>query len=254
MKITGYELFKVPPRWLFLKVTTDEGITGWGEPIVEGRADTVKAAVTEMMEYLMGKDPMRIEDHWQVLYRGGFYRGGPVLMSAISGIEQALWDIKGKYYGAPVYQLLGGAARDRIRVYCWIGGDRPSDVARAAKEAVASGYTAMKMNATEELACIDTPDKVLRGGRTGCGGARSGGKLHRNRRRLSRARLQEHGQAPHERARSLPAHVYRRTGAPRAQRRFAGDRGGPGAPPSPRASGCTPGGISNGSSPTGMST
>lgn len=161
MKITGYELFKVAPRWLFLKVTTDEGYVGWGEPIVEGRADTVKTAVDELMGYLIGKDPMRIEDHWQVMYRGGFYRGGPVLMSAISGIEQALWDIKGKYFGAPVYQLLGGAARDRIRVYAWIGGDRPSDVANAAKATVANGYTALKMNATEELARIDTPDKVM---------------------------------------------------------------------------------------------
>src|SRR5690606_40076974 len=109
----------------------------------------------------IGKDPMRIEDHWQVMYRGGFYRGGPVLMSAISGIEQALWDIKGKYFGAPVYQLLGGAARDRIRVYAWIGGDRPSDVANAAKATVAHGYTALKMNATEELARIDTAGKVM---------------------------------------------------------------------------------------------
>ena len=160
MKITGYELFKVAPRWLFLKVTTDEGLVGWGEPIVEGRAETVRAAVDELMGYLIGKDPMRIEDHWQVMYRGGFYRGGPVLMSAISGIEQALWDIKGKFYNAPVYQLLGGAARDRIRVYAWIGGDRPTDVANAAKATVANGYTALKMNATEELARIDTPAKV----------------------------------------------------------------------------------------------
>src|SRR5690554_4439180 len=107
LKITGMQLFKVPPRWLFLKVETDEGLCGWGEPIVEGRADTVKAAVEELAEYLIGKDPLRIEDHWQVMYRGGFYRGGPILTSAISGIEQALWDIKGKYYGAPIYELLG---------------------------------------------------------------------------------------------------------------------------------------------------
>jgi len=107
MKITGLTLYKVPPRWLFLKIDTDEGIIGWGEPVVEGRADTVKAAVLELEDYLIGKDPMIIEDHWQVMYRGGFYRGGPETMSAISGIDQALWDIKGKYYSAPIYDLLG---------------------------------------------------------------------------------------------------------------------------------------------------
>jgi len=100
MKITQLELFKVPPRWAFLKVSTDEGLTGWGEPVIEGRASTVIAAVEEMKDYLLGKDPLRIEDHFQVLYRGGFYRGGEILMSAISGIDQALWDIKGKYYEA----------------------------------------------------------------------------------------------------------------------------------------------------------
>lgn len=160
MKIVKMELFKVPPRWLFLKVETDEGISGWGEPIVEGKADTVRAAVEEMADYLIGKDPMRIEDIFQVLYRGGFYRGGPVLMSAISGIEQALWDIKGKYYGAPVSELLGGACRDSIRVYSWIGGDRPSDVGQAAREQVELGFTAVKMNATEELHYIDSFSKV----------------------------------------------------------------------------------------------
>ncbi|GIP40021.1 galactonate dehydratase [Paenibacillus sp. J31TS4] len=160
MKIKSLELFKVPPRWLFLKIETDEGITGWGEPVVEGKADTVKAAVEEMSDYLIGKDPMRIEDIWQVLYRGGFYRGGPILSSAISGIEQALWDIKGKFYNAPVYDLLGGACRDRIRVYSWIGGDRPADAGEAAKRQVEAGFTAVKMNATEEMHYIDSHSKV----------------------------------------------------------------------------------------------
>ena len=108
MKIRSYELFQVPPRWLFLKIETDEGIIGWGEPVIEGKAATVKAAVIELMEGLIGKDPMDIEGHWNTMYRGGFYRGGPILMSAIAGIDQALWDIKGKFYNAPVYQLLGG--------------------------------------------------------------------------------------------------------------------------------------------------
>ena len=160
MKITKMETFLVPPRWLFLKIETSEGIVGWGEPVVEGRAATVKAAVEELKDYLIGKDPLKIEDHWQVLYRAGFYRGGPILMSAISGIDQALWDIKGKYYNAPVYELLGGAVRDSIKVYSWIGGDRPTEVAIAAKSAQENGFTAVKMNATEELQYIDSYEKI----------------------------------------------------------------------------------------------
>src|SRR5579863_10235453 len=151
MKITGYQLFLVPPRWLFLKIETNEGITGWGEPIIEGKALTVKAAVGELMENLTGKDPMHIEDHWNMMYRSGFYRGGPILMSAIAGIDQALWDIKGKFFNAPIHQIMGGKCRDSIKVYSWIGGDRPVDAGKRAKEMVQKGFTAVKMNATEEL-------------------------------------------------------------------------------------------------------
>lgn len=160
MKISKMELFLVPPRWLFLKLTTDDGLEGWGEPIVEGHAAAVAATVKEMEDYLIGQDANRIEDIWQVLYRAGFYRGGPILMSAIAGIDQALWDLKGKRYNLPVYEFLGGAARDKIRVYSWIGGDRPSDVAAAAKEKLAQGFTAIKMNASEEMHYIDSHAKV----------------------------------------------------------------------------------------------
>lgn len=160
MKITKLELFKVPPRWLFLKISTDEGYEGWGEPIVEGRAGTVKTAVEELSSYLIRTDPNRIEEIWQILYRGGFYRGGPVLTSAISGIEQALWDIKGKYYNAPVYDLLGGACREKIKVYSWIGGEKPDEVAELAKEKQNQGFSAIKMNATGELNYIDDFSKV----------------------------------------------------------------------------------------------
>lgn len=160
MKIKSYELFQVPPRWLFLKIETDAGIVGWGEPVIEGKAATVKTAVDELMEYLLGKDPMNIEDHWNVMYRAGFYRGGPILMSAIAGIDQALWDIKGKYYNAPVHQLLGGKARDKMKVYSWIGGDRPAEVGGAAKKMAEQGFLAVKMNATEELQYIDSYDKI----------------------------------------------------------------------------------------------
>ena len=160
MKITKITTFIVPPRWCFLKIETDEGVVGWGEPIVEGRAHSVAAAVEELSDYLIGKDPRNIEDHWTVLYRGGFYRGGAIHMSALAGIDQALWDIKGKDLGVPVHQLLGGAVSNSIRVYSWIGGDRPADTAAAAKSAVARGFTAVKMNGTEELQFIDSHDKI----------------------------------------------------------------------------------------------
>ena len=160
MKISRLTTFTVPPRWLFLKVETDEGITGWGEPVVEGRAATVAAAVDELSDYLIGADPLRIEDHWQVMHRGGFYRGGPILMSAIAGIDQALWDIKGKRHGAAVAELMGGAVRDRIRVYQWIGGDRPAEIAGAAKAAAAAGFSAVKMLASAEMQIVDTWAKM----------------------------------------------------------------------------------------------
>lgn len=162
MKITGFELFQVPPRWLFLRLDTDAGLTGWGEPILEGRAATVRTAVEELMEHLVGKNPLNIEDHWNVMYRGGFYRGGPVLMSALSGIDQALWDLKGKHHRAPIHQLLGGKARDTMRVYSWIGGDRPADAANAAKALANAGFTAVKMNATEELQYVDSHEHIDR--------------------------------------------------------------------------------------------
>jgi galactonate dehydratase len=160
MKITRLTTYVVPPRWLFLKIETDEGIIGWGEPVVEGRAHTVQAAVEEMSDYLIGRDPRRIEDHWNVLYRGGFYRGGPVLMSAIAGIDQALWDIKGKALGQPVHALLGGACRDRIAVYSWVGGDHPSEAAETARALVEAGFTALKMNGTGPMQIVDTWDRV----------------------------------------------------------------------------------------------
>ena len=162
MKITRLTTYLVPPRWCFVRIETDAGVVGWGEPVVEGRAHTVAAAVDELSDYLVGQDPRRVEDLWNVMYRGGFYRGGPILMSAIAGIDQALWDIKGKALGVPVHELLGGRVRDRIRVYSWIGGDRPGDTARAARAAVERGFTAVKMNATEELHFVDTYDKVTR--------------------------------------------------------------------------------------------
>ena len=160
MKITNVNTYLVRPRWCFVEMETDEGLTGWGEAVLEGRAATVAACVGELRDYVLGKDPSRIEDIWNTLYRAGFYRGGGILMSAISGIDQALWDIKGKALNVPVYQLLGGACRDRVRVYSWVGGDRPHDVAQAALEKQQEGFTAVKMNATEELQMIDSYEKI----------------------------------------------------------------------------------------------
>ncbi|WP_090937109.1 galactonate dehydratase [Nonomuraea jiangxiensis] len=144
LKIVGFDTFLVRPRWLFLRIDTDEGITGWGEPIVEGRAETVRECVHTLMERLLGADPGRIEDHWQRMTKGGFYRGGPVLSSAVAGIDQALWDIKGKALGVPVHELLGGPVRDRVRVYTWIAGDSAAELADAAVARKEAGFTAMK--------------------------------------------------------------------------------------------------------------
>lgn len=160
MRITKLTTYRVPPRWMFLKIETDEGVVGWGEPVIEGRARTVEAAVHELSEYLVGQDPSRINDLWQVMYRAGFYRGGPILMSAIAGIDQALWDIKGKVMGQPVYELLGGLVRDKMKVYSWVGGDRPADVIRDIKRLREGGFDTFKMNGTEELAIVDSSRKV----------------------------------------------------------------------------------------------
>lgn len=163
MRIEKIELFKVPPRWLFIKITTASGIVGWGEPVVEGRADTVDACVRELTPYLIGQPAGNIEDIWQIVYRGGFYRGGPILMSALSGIDQALWDIKGKTLGVPVHQLLGGPVRNKMKMYCWIGGDKPEVVLEQAHKKVQEGYRAVKMNATgaiEWVASIADVKKV----------------------------------------------------------------------------------------------
>src|SRR5262249_15337338 len=125
-------------RWLFLKVHTNAGLVGLGEPIVEGRALTVQTAVKEIEPYLIGKDPRQVVHHWQAIYRHAFYRGGPVLTSALSGIDMALWDIKGKALGVPVYELLGGPTRSKVRLYAAVR--TVADV----KKGVAAGFTAFK--------------------------------------------------------------------------------------------------------------
>jgi galactonate dehydratase len=139
LRITKLETMLVKPRWLFLKIHTDEGVIGWGEPIVEGRAKTCAAAVAEVAPYLVGKDPRHVVHHWQAIYRHAFYRGGPILTSVLSGIEQALWDIKGKLLGVPVYELLGGPTRDKVRVYAHV-----ANTPERLKQRKAEGFTAFK--------------------------------------------------------------------------------------------------------------
>ncbi len=117
VKITRLETFLVKPRWIFLKIHTDAGVFGLGEPLLEGRALTIQTAIKEVEPYLIGKDPRAIVHHWQAIYRHAFYRGGPILTSALSGIDHALWDIKGKLLNVPVYELFGGPTRDRVRIY-----------------------------------------------------------------------------------------------------------------------------------------
>lgn len=157
MKIARIETFHVPPRWLFVRVEAQDGAFGWGEASLEGHAEAVDGAFEAFRDRFIGADPRRIEDIWQVGYRGGFYRGGPVLMSALSGLDQALWDLKGRHYGLPAWEMLGGRVRDRVRAYAWIGGDRPGDIAEAAKARRDQGFSAVKMNATAELGYLAAP-------------------------------------------------------------------------------------------------
>ena len=164
MTIDRIESFFVPPRWLFVRVETADGAVGWGEASLEGYAEAVDGAIKALRDRFTGHDSNRIEDIWQIAFRGGFYRGGPVLMSALAGLEQALWDLKGKALGVPAWELLGGRVRDRIRAYAWIGGDRPHEIGEAAEVRRAQGFGAVKMNATAELEWIGTPrafDEVI---------------------------------------------------------------------------------------------
>ncbi|HCR18157.1 MAG TPA: galactonate dehydratase [Candidatus Latescibacteria bacterium] len=150
MKISGIDQYFPRPRTRFIKITTDNGLVGWGETTLEGKPRSTVAAVDELSDYLIGKDPLRIEHHWQHIYRSAFFRGGVVLMTALSGIDQALWDIAGKHFGVPVYQLLGGPVRDRIRVYAHWGigslSEKGKDTARTRLEKLQAkgGYQAFK--------------------------------------------------------------------------------------------------------------
>ncbi len=159
MHITKLETFLVKPRWLFLKIHTDKGLVGLGEPILEGRARTCAQAVAELEPYLVGKDPTRVMHHWQAMYKHAFYRGGPILTSALSGIEQALWDITGKSLDVPIYKLFGGPLRDRIKVYGHIRGQTIEESVQYAKDQVTQGFRAFKtgVRGDRPARVIETP-------------------------------------------------------------------------------------------------
>jgi galactonate dehydratase len=157
MKIARIETFFVPPRWLYVRVEADDGNFGWGEASLEGWAEAVNGAFEAIRDRFIGTDPRRIEDIWQVAYRGGFYRGGPVLMSALAGLDQALWDLKGRHYGIPAWEMLGGKVREKVRAYAWIGGDKPDDIASAAQRRREQGFSAVKMNATADIDYLVAP-------------------------------------------------------------------------------------------------
>ena len=173
LKVTKFELFFVAHRWLFLKIETDEGITGWGEPVLEGKALTVATAVDELMDHVIGKDPFQIERHWQRMMKGGFYRGGSILNSAVAGIDQALWDITGKKLGVPVHQLLGGAVRDRVKIYGHVGAKVERDkfgkiplkeelkvVSENVQKQLSRGLKAIKFTPADSLEHIDTATEL----------------------------------------------------------------------------------------------
>ncbi|KAM5523766.1 D-galactonate dehydratase 2 [Fusarium oxysporum f. sp. phaseoli] len=159
-KIASVKYYRVKPRWLMVKVVDENGQHGWGEATLEGHDLAVEGCLDEMIPRIIGQEANDIENIWQTFWRHGFYRGGPVFMSAISGIDIALWDLKGRNLKVPVYELLGGKVRNKVQVYCWIGGDRPSDIEAAAKKRLEQGLTCVKMNATEDLGWIDSPSAL----------------------------------------------------------------------------------------------
>ena len=217
------ETFLVAPRWLFVRIETSDGVVGWGEATCEGRSETVATAVGQLAELLIGADPSRIEDHHRTLSNGSFYRGGAILASAVAGIDQALWDIKGKTLGAPIHELLGGPVRDRVRVYAWVGGDEPDEVRDQIAERIEAGLTAVKMNASGRMNSLATSgeiDGVL--ARVGAAREVLGPRCGR---RLPRPGFVAVGCTARSRARTAPAHVHRR--ASRTREQPPDGRGGP---------------------------
>lgn len=195
-RIAGTETFRVPPRWILVRLRCDDGTEGWGEAIVPKRAGAVVGAIDDLAANLTGSDADRVEEAWQRMYRGGFFRGGPVLATAAAAIEQALWDAKGRRYGLPVHQFLGGPVRERTRSYVWVGGDEPDDVVEQTRTRIGQGFGAVKMNvagALDHLAPASAIDAVV---------ARVASLRTEFGRDLGIA-VDFHGRAPHSTARAL---------------------------------------------------
>ena len=147
--------------FVFIKVETDvPGLIGWGEASVEAKPRALVGCVADMAPMIIGEDPRHVEKCWQILYRSGFWRLGIIGLSVISGIDQALWDIKGKELGRPVYELLGGPVRDKVRVYTHFGGATPDKQARAAEKKIAAGWTAIKTVPNPITKAVDSPKLV----------------------------------------------------------------------------------------------
>lgn len=149
MKITDIKL-RPASKYLFVQVETDEGITGLGEAGVWGFLDATQGVIDSFKKYLVGKNPFNIEDHWNYLYRSMYFRGS-IIMSALSAIDMALWDIKGKTLGVPVYELLGGKVRDKARCYDVAFAFTPEDVKKGVKELKDAGFTAMRVMITKDV-------------------------------------------------------------------------------------------------------
>ena len=165
--IRQVETFLVPPGWTFVHLVTDDGVDGWGEAGADLTAGAIVGAIGQLSDVLIGKSAHRIEDHWQVMMKAGFHRGGPIFCSAVAAIDEALWDIVGKVHGVPVYELLGGPVRDRMRVYGWVGDDMdsPEQLAEIAADHVAKGYDAMKtcLSIQPGMLSLSEVDLIVRG-------------------------------------------------------------------------------------------
>lgn len=159
-RISDIEVYRVPPRWFFVRLRCDDGTEGWGEAIIPKRPAAVVGAVRDIAANVVGAEADRIEDLWQRMHRGAFFRGGPVLGTAAAAIEQALWDAKGRRYGLPVHQFLGGPVRERVRAYAWVGGDSPADVVGHTKLRIEQGFTAVKMNVAAQLDYLEKSSAI----------------------------------------------------------------------------------------------
>ncbi len=161
-EVRVYSTWGEPRNWIFVKVLADAELYGWGEATLEGKEETVSACVRELGRYLIDKDPLAVEHHWAAMFRHGFWRGGVVLNSALAALDQALWDLRGKAWGVPVYKLLGGPTRERIRLYTHVGIYNPALMEEDARRDVADGFTAMKTGAWASEASLPEAEQIAR--------------------------------------------------------------------------------------------